>query len=200
MNWSTQACNGPGQLRLYRDRLENGWMVFGSCQEQEFCLHQCLDQLWVPPTFLSNGYHGLFPQDQSGQGLKLATHFHLVVWSSMMELYLHSSIHLHDVVPNYSQEQFHFSLPTQTCPLNFLGSMMTHNGQSYWSGIPLELNLLMVACNTTILQQSSIQKLGTILFGIKNDRKWLVTWKTFVNGLQLTIIHIKREYLLHSWR
>jgi hypothetical protein len=159
--------------------MDGVWILSGA---REFCLHQCLDQLWVSPSFLSNGYRGLFPQDQSGQGVKLATHFHKVVWSSMVELYLHSSIRLHGVVHNYAQELFHLSLPTQACPLNFLGSMMTHNGQSYWSGITLELNLLIVACNTAILilQQSSMQKLGTILFCIKNYRKWRVTWKTYV--------------------
>jgi hypothetical protein len=36
------------------------------------------DRLWGPPSFLHNGYRGLFPRRWSGQGVKLATHLQLV--------------------------------------------------------------------------------------------------------------------------
>jgi len=41
------------------------------------------DRLWSPPSLLTNWYQGLFPWRQSGQGVKLTTHFHLVPSSRM---------------------------------------------------------------------------------------------------------------------
>jgi hypothetical protein len=49
---------------------------------------------------LSTGYHGLFPQWQSSWCVKVTTQFHLVSSSRMTELYLHSPIHLCDMVLN----------------------------------------------------------------------------------------------------
>jgi hypothetical protein len=38
---------------------------------------------------------------ESGMGVKLITHFNLVPTSRVVELYLHSPICLHSIVPNY---------------------------------------------------------------------------------------------------
>jgi hypothetical protein len=43
-----------------------------------------------PPSLLSNGYRGLFLRGYSGKRPKLATHFHLVPRSRMVELYFYS--------------------------------------------------------------------------------------------------------------
>jgi hypothetical protein len=52
------------------------------------------DRLWGPTKLLSDGYRGFFPTGQSGRGVKLTTP-HLLPRSRMMELYLHSPLHLH---------------------------------------------------------------------------------------------------------
>jgi hypothetical protein len=90
---------------------------------------------------------------------------------------------------------------TWTCPLNFLRLMMTHKWQSYWSATTLAVNLMKVIYNTMVHRMSKIQmpKLYILSFNVENHRKLRVTWETdFVNGLQLTIMHIKRAYLLRS--
>jgi hypothetical protein len=53
-----------------------------------------------PPSLLSNGYRGPFPQGWSNQGVKPTTHLHLLLRSRMVELYFHSSVLLHGVVLN----------------------------------------------------------------------------------------------------
>jgi hypothetical protein len=46
--------------------------------------------------------------------MKLTTHLHVVTILKCMELYLHSSMHLHDVVlRESSRDNFSFSLPGQ---------------------------------------------------------------------------------------
>jgi hypothetical protein len=41
------------------------------------------NRLWGPPSLLSNGYQGLLPREQSGRGVKLTNHLHLVPRSRM---------------------------------------------------------------------------------------------------------------------
>jgi hypothetical protein len=41
------------------------------------------ERLWGPPSLLSNRYQVLFPWGQSGRGVKLTTHLHLVPRSKM---------------------------------------------------------------------------------------------------------------------
>jgi hypothetical protein len=58
-----------------------GWMIEGSSPDRgwEFfssALHP--DRLWGPLSLLSNGFQGPFPWGQSGWGVKLTTHLHLV--------------------------------------------------------------------------------------------------------------------------
>jgi hypothetical protein len=54
------------------------WGIEWTADELRFKLvfssPQCPDQLWCPPSLLSNGYHGFLPQGQSGRGMKLTTH------------------------------------------------------------------------------------------------------------------------------
>jgi hypothetical protein len=50
-----------------------------------FSSPQCPDQLWGPPTLLSNGYWGLF----FGWSMRLTTHLNLLLRLRMVELYLH---------------------------------------------------------------------------------------------------------------
>jgi len=49
-----------------------------SWQGKRFSLPKCPDRLWHPPSLLFNGYQGLYPWGSSGQGVRLATHLHLV--------------------------------------------------------------------------------------------------------------------------
>jgi hypothetical protein len=55
---------------------------------------QCPDQLWGPPSLLSDGYQRQFPGGLSGWGMKVTTDLNLVLKSRMVELYLHSPIFL----------------------------------------------------------------------------------------------------------
>jgi hypothetical protein len=43
---------------------------------------------------------GAFPRGYSGRGVKLATILHLVLWSRIVEIYLHFPTRLHGVVFN----------------------------------------------------------------------------------------------------
>jgi hypothetical protein len=58
------------------------------------------DQLWDPPSLLSDEYGEIFPPGVSGRGFKLNNHPHIVLRSGMVELYLHSPIRLHSIVLN----------------------------------------------------------------------------------------------------
>jgi hypothetical protein len=55
------------------------------------------DRLWGTSRLLCNGYRRLFLCGYCGRSVKLNTHFHLVQRSRMLELYLHSTIRLHDM-------------------------------------------------------------------------------------------------------
>jgi hypothetical protein len=49
-----------------------------------------------------NRYWGAsFPRDKVSRGIKLTTQLHIVPWSRLVELYLHSPIYLHVIVLNY---------------------------------------------------------------------------------------------------
>jgi hypothetical protein len=56
-----------------------------------FSIPQHPDRLWDSLSLLSNGYRELIPWRWSGRCLKLTTHYHLVLRSWMVELYLHPS-------------------------------------------------------------------------------------------------------------
>jgi hypothetical protein len=58
-------------------------------------------RLWGPPSLLPNGYQGRFPRRQSGNGVNLTTHLHLVPRSRMVEPNLYSPICLHGIVLNF---------------------------------------------------------------------------------------------------
>jgi hypothetical protein len=74
--------------------------IFGM-DKRFFSSPQHPDWLWSPPSLLSNGYWGLYPQEESSRGVKLTTNLHLVLRSRMVEVNLHSLICLHGIVLNY---------------------------------------------------------------------------------------------------
>jgi hypothetical protein len=54
------------------------------CMGREFfSLSLRSDRFWGPQSLLSNGLQRLFPWGQSGRGVKLTTHFHLIPTSRM---------------------------------------------------------------------------------------------------------------------
>jgi hypothetical protein len=63
-----------------------------------FSILQRLDQLWGPPSLLINGYRGAL---SPGAKRPVTTHFHLMLRSRMVALYLHSPIRLHGVLLNW---------------------------------------------------------------------------------------------------
>jgi hypothetical protein len=69
-------------------------------RDRFFSAPQHPERLWVPPSLLPNRYQWLIPLGVSGPGMKLIAYLHLVTRSIMVELYLHSPIHLHSVVLN----------------------------------------------------------------------------------------------------
>jgi hypothetical protein len=69
------------------------------------------DLIWGPPTLLLKGYCGLITRQESGRGVKLTIHLHLVSRLRMMELYLHSSIGPNGVVLNYLNKVTTLSFP-----------------------------------------------------------------------------------------
>jgi hypothetical protein len=76
---------------------------------------QCPDGsegLWKPSSLPSNGYHGLLNRGLSRSGVKLTTHFHLVPGSRIVELYLHSPIH---ITLNFSKTQYLAFRSTNFC-------------------------------------------------------------------------------------
>jgi hypothetical protein len=75
--WLSRYSTGlqTGRLRFSCSIPGRGWEFFSS--------PPCPEQLWGPPSLLSNGYQGFFPLGQSSQGVKLTTHLHLVPRSQM---------------------------------------------------------------------------------------------------------------------
>jgi hypothetical protein len=64
--WAVGIANGYGlDGRGVGIRLPVGTGIFSSRRP---------DRFWDPPSPLSNGYRGLFPQSQSGQGVKMTIH------------------------------------------------------------------------------------------------------------------------------
>jgi hypothetical protein len=77
---------------------------FDSQQGQEIFPFSTVSKIssWAHPASYTMG---------SSQGVKVTTHFHLVPRSKMVELYLHSPIHLHGVVLNQLSTGTTLALP-----------------------------------------------------------------------------------------
>jgi hypothetical protein len=69
--------------------------------EASFCLlHVVQTGSGAHPVSYPMGTVGSFAGSKAAWGVKLTTHLHLVSWSRMMELYLHSPIRFHGIVLN----------------------------------------------------------------------------------------------------
>jgi hypothetical protein len=92
----SEKCSSAQYYRWYSDRLRFGRSDFGFQQEQDIFLSpQRPVRLRGPPSLLFYGFRG-----KSGRGVKLTTHFHLVLRSRILEIYLRSPIRLGGVVLN----------------------------------------------------------------------------------------------------
>jgi hypothetical protein len=56
------------------------------------------DRLWYSPILISKWISGALSPEQSGRGVKLTTHLHLLLRSKMTELYLFSPTRLDGMV------------------------------------------------------------------------------------------------------
>jgi hypothetical protein len=63
-----------------------------SWQGQEFFLFSTA--CWAHPTSHKMGVHGCFPGVESDKDVKLITHLHLVLWLTVVKIYLHHPIHV----------------------------------------------------------------------------------------------------------
>jgi hypothetical protein len=57
-------------------RLDDWGFILG--RDRDFLLSSRPDRFWGPPSLLSNKYRGLFPPEETGRGVKVTTHLHLV--------------------------------------------------------------------------------------------------------------------------
>lgn len=89
----------PEYVSQYSDRLHAGWPWFDSWQGQEIFIFPITSTPFLG-LISSSGYHVLFSDGKISWGMKLTSHLHLILRSGMMELYFHTTIHLHGMLPN----------------------------------------------------------------------------------------------------
>jgi hypothetical protein len=86
--WGAGIAQSVEQLGYRLNDLGVRSLYSGNAKKKNF-LHNVQTGSGAHPGFLYNGYRGLFPQGQSGRGVKLTIHFHRVRWLIMVELYLY---------------------------------------------------------------------------------------------------------------